>query len=257
MKSTFKKSIIAAAFLFGAVSISNAQVKVGANPTTIGTNSNLEVEAANGNKTIVNKNTGQVTIQDGTQGNGKILTSDAAGNASWRAQKLAEVTSFPQTTGAIIWLPPVGSFVSCSAGTDPIGSPVPSCATDLNMNGTFSISNPMNDVIIDFTGFWVSTTSGTLDMEFAVYIDKTTPGVFEKVSKFVTINPAAVCAAESFNYKTTLQNLPARTYNIKVYAGAYNYGGSSTGAFGIGQASAVGCGSGDLSPQSLVVTVSQ
>jgi len=79
MKSIFKKSIIVAAFLFGAVGISNAQVKVGANPTVIGTNSNLEVEAANGNKTIVNKANGQVTIQDGTQGSGKVLTSDANG----------------------------------------------------------------------------------------------------------------------------------------------------------------------------------
>lgn len=61
-----------------------AQVKIGANPTTIGSTNNLEVEATGGNKTSVNKVTGQVTIQDGTQGANKILTSDASGNASWR-----------------------------------------------------------------------------------------------------------------------------------------------------------------------------
>ena len=64
-------------------SFSKAQVKMGANPGTIGTNSGLEVEATNGNKTIVNKATGQVTIQDGTQGAGKSLTSDANGGSSW------------------------------------------------------------------------------------------------------------------------------------------------------------------------------
>jgi hypothetical protein len=83
MKSIFKNSIIVAALLFGAASVSNAQVKVGANPASIGTTSNLEVEAANGNKTIVDKATGQVTIQDGTQGVNKVLTSDANGASSW------------------------------------------------------------------------------------------------------------------------------------------------------------------------------
>lgn len=87
MKSTFKNSIIAiaAALVLGAASISNAQVKIGANPTTIAPSSNLEVEAGNGNKTIVNKTTGQVTIQDGTQGTGKLLTSGAIGNSSWQS----------------------------------------------------------------------------------------------------------------------------------------------------------------------------
>ena len=85
MKSLFKNAILAAALVFGAASISNAQVKVGANPASIGTTSNLEVEATNGNKTIVNKTTGQVTIQDGTQAVDKVLTSDASGNASWKS----------------------------------------------------------------------------------------------------------------------------------------------------------------------------
>lgn len=84
MKSIFKKSIIAAVLLFGAASASNAQVKVGVNSTNIGANSNLEVEAANGNKTIVDKATGKVTIQDGTQGINRIFSSDANGMASWK-----------------------------------------------------------------------------------------------------------------------------------------------------------------------------
>ncbi|WP_254562284.1 hypothetical protein [Dyadobacter diqingensis] len=46
MKSIFKKSIIAAAFLFGSASISSAQVKIGANPSTINAGSALEVEAS-------------------------------------------------------------------------------------------------------------------------------------------------------------------------------------------------------------------
>lgn len=50
------------ACMFFATSDLFAQVKIGANPTTIGTNNNLEVEAANGNKTVIQKNNGNVGI---------------------------------------------------------------------------------------------------------------------------------------------------------------------------------------------------
>ncbi len=63
--------------------LAHAQVKIGSNPGTIGSSSNLEIEASNGNKTSINKSTGQVTIADGTQGAGRIFTSDANGNGSW------------------------------------------------------------------------------------------------------------------------------------------------------------------------------
>jgi hypothetical protein len=72
MKSILKKSIIVAAFLFGAVGISNAQVKIGTNPTTIEATSNLEVEASTtGRKVKVDKTTGQVTIADVLRAQGK------------------------------------------------------------------------------------------------------------------------------------------------------------------------------------------
>jgi hypothetical protein len=84
MKSIFKTSMIAA-LLFGAAHISNAQVKIGTNPTAIEANSNLEVEASTaGRKVKVDKTSGQVTIADGTQDTGKILTSDVNGGASWQ-----------------------------------------------------------------------------------------------------------------------------------------------------------------------------
>jgi hypothetical protein len=83
MKSILKKSIIIAAFLFGAVGISNAQVKIGSNPTTIGTNSHLEVEGTTAGKFTITKDSSKVIIMDGSQGIGKVLTSDANGKATW------------------------------------------------------------------------------------------------------------------------------------------------------------------------------
>lgn len=77
-------TLFAAALLFGS-SVAFAQVKIGTNPTTIEPNSNLEVEASTpGRKMKVDKTTGQVSIADGTEGAGKVLTSDAAGGTSWQ-----------------------------------------------------------------------------------------------------------------------------------------------------------------------------
>ncbi|MDR6806962.1 hypothetical protein J2Y45_004154 [Dyadobacter sp. BE34] len=77
-------ALFAAALLLGS-STAFAQVKIGTNPTTIEPNSNLEVEASTpGRKMKVDKTTGQVTITDGTQGAGKVFTSDANGGGSWQ-----------------------------------------------------------------------------------------------------------------------------------------------------------------------------
>jgi hypothetical protein len=89
MKFTFRKVILSGALLLVLGNLAFAQVKIGANPAAIGTNSALEIEATNGNKFSIDKNNGQVTIQDGTQGADKVLTSDAEGNASWKG--LSEV----------------------------------------------------------------------------------------------------------------------------------------------------------------------
>lgn len=70
-----------------------AQVKIGANPTVINAANNLEVEASTtGRKTSVDKVTGQVTIKDGTEGMGKVLTSDASGGASWQDSKISIIS---------------------------------------------------------------------------------------------------------------------------------------------------------------------
>ncbi|GLU56217.1 hypothetical protein [Dyadobacter frigoris] len=86
-KQFLKKSCAAAlvAVMVCSSSALFAQVKVGTNPTSINAANNLEVEASTaGRKTSVDKTTGQVTIADGTEGAGKILTSDATGGASWQ-----------------------------------------------------------------------------------------------------------------------------------------------------------------------------
>ena len=84
LHKTLKAGIFAAA-LFCSASVF-AQVKIGANPTTIDPANNLEVESADPAKKVsIDKTTGKVTIADGSQGDAKILTSDAAGVATWQS----------------------------------------------------------------------------------------------------------------------------------------------------------------------------
>ncbi|MGG7664454.1 hypothetical protein [Dyadobacter sp. BHUBP1] len=88
------------------------QVKIGSNPTTIDPNNNLEVESADPAKKIsIHKTTGKLTIADGSQGDKKVLTSDANGVATWQSQsELAiPVTAF---SGAITGLATIPTFTT-------------------------------------------------------------------------------------------------------------------------------------------------
>jgi hypothetical protein len=81
-------ALFAASMLFGSSVF--AQVKIGTNPTTIDPANNLEVEASTaGRKVTIDKNTGKVMIKDGTEGNARVLTSDANGVASWQSSAVA------------------------------------------------------------------------------------------------------------------------------------------------------------------------
>ena len=83
LTKVFASAMFAGMMLFGSSVF--AQVKIGTNPASIDAANNLEVESTAGNKVSVNKTTGKVSITDGSQGAGKILTSDASGVATWQA----------------------------------------------------------------------------------------------------------------------------------------------------------------------------
>lgn len=70
-----------------------AQVKIGANSTTIGANSNLEVEATNGDKIAITKDAGKLIIDGNAQVKtlpdaalaDKVVAADASGNLTLRS----------------------------------------------------------------------------------------------------------------------------------------------------------------------------
>ena len=69
-----------------------AQVKVGANSETIGANSNLEVEATSGSKTVITKDAGKLIVDGNAQiktlpvaaNTDRVVSADASGNLTAR-----------------------------------------------------------------------------------------------------------------------------------------------------------------------------
>ena len=85
ISKTFFSAVLATSMMLSSVSLF-AQMKVGAHPTVIDHTTNFEVESNDGHRFKVKKETGKVEIIDGSQGNDKILTSDANGVATWRSK---------------------------------------------------------------------------------------------------------------------------------------------------------------------------
>jgi len=258
------KQLISQAFLAAALLLSSsalfAQVKIGTNPTTINAANNLEVEGSTaGRKVAIDKVTGKMTIADGSEGAAKVLTSDAAGVATWQAMRTTGITAFEQTTpGISLNFPPI------TAGTCPapeIGLAPPACAVDLNQNGTFSITNAVNDVIIDLAdGAALTGNSTTVYYLISVFLDKTTPGVFEAVgSEFITYSNIG-CGTSPIRSKIALKNLPVRAgYNLKVFYTPWMNTGTAA-RIGLGTETSPGSGCGRASSyltNKLIVSVSQ
>ncbi|REA56506.1 hypothetical protein DSL64_26675 [Dyadobacter luteus] len=122
MQITNLCKITLVAFLFCVTTPLLAQVKIGTNPTTIEAGSNLEVEAAlEGRKFKVNKNSGRVTIVDGTQGVNKVLTSNATGDANWQLVDANIIATLPK-----------GKMGGASTSNLAHGTPVSVAFSDVN-----------------------------------------------------------------------------------------------------------------------------
>ncbi|TDE14428.1 hypothetical protein [Dyadobacter psychrotolerans] len=237
--------MIAAAMVLGS-STAFAQVKIGTNPTTIDATKNLEVEASTaGRKVSVDKTTGQVTIADGTQGNRKILTSDANGGASWQPRKITSTNIFEQGTGVGVFLP-----VSTTGYCNSIN-----CATSLNLTGTFTTTESVNDVVIEVSGSY-SVSNNTQPVTWAYWVSITGPGGYNSVKgPLFATESGTVCSSGLINFKNVLKNLAVGSYNVSVYAGPWK-NPSAASWLGIGAYSNPGvCG--DLTKSSVIISVSE
>lgn len=96
MKANSFTKILSAATVVALLSTSSsvfAQVKIGSNPATIGSSSNLEVEATNGKKVIVDKTTGATTVQSLTTASAtdSIVTANQGTLDQMSISRLAQI----------------------------------------------------------------------------------------------------------------------------------------------------------------------
>jgi len=166
-------ALFATALLLGS-STAFAQVKIGTNPTTIEPNSNLEVEASTpGRKMKVDKTTGQVSIADGTEGVGKVLTSDATGGTSWQYPlsgamvngttgsqvTVTNTATFATYSGATITLPRAGTYMVTAQWTMPTASTTYPIGNQAFINTALS-TNPSTYDPVGVAAEWMVIAGG-------------------------------------------------------------------------------------------------
>jgi len=161
-KQLLVSALFATTFLLSSSALF-AQVKIGTASTTIDPANNLEVQGSTaGRKVAIDKTTGKVTIADGTQGNGKVLTSDALGGASWKA---------PVTDIFVDAINPANQIV------DPTGYVKLTLNTVLsNAGGEFDLTT--SEITVPSAGYYLinggttkMNTTGTLSISLMVDIN--------------------------------------------------------------------------------------
>lgn len=155
-------------FAFTASTTLFAQVKIGTNPTSIDPTNNLEVEASTPDRVIaIDKTTGKVTIKDGTEGDGKILTSDINGTASWKT---------PLSQNTELWI----YAKSTVDQAIPTGYTKILFDTELEDRGN-NFSPGTSQVIVPSSGIYqvnaglkkVTNTSSTFNIGLTIYVNGT------------------------------------------------------------------------------------
>ncbi|WP_025763405.1 hypothetical protein [Dyadobacter tibetensis] len=139
-----------------------AQVKIGANPSTINPANNLEIEASTAGRAVaVDKTTGKVTIKDGSEGNEKVLTSDANGVATWQVNGNA-CSSFEasrSTSQNVVISGGVTTLIADTESYDPNNAYDPSTGQYTIPSDGFYIFNTLASNILS------STTARTTTMD--------------------------------------------------------------------------------------------
>ncbi|MGM9512387.1 hypothetical protein ACS5NO_31935 [Larkinella sp. GY13] len=279
MKTSIKHTLAMIAFLASTL-VAQAQMKVGDNPTTINPGSLIEMESTNKgllmprisltttttwglagtpaagmhvyntNASITSTNTSYPTLAAKI---GEYYWDGTGWVALAPAQRNTVITSFEQSVGGVIDFPTISG--TCNVYTAPSVLP---CATYLNHTGSFGITNNTNDVVIDLaTTYILANNTTTVFFNIVIYVDVTTPGVFQRVGANFITHTGTGCGGSSTLSKAVLKNLPVRSnYTVRVYFAPWvNTGAPAKIAFG--DQIVPGCGDVTYTENKLIVSVSQ
>ena len=248
----FKNCAAVTTFFFLIASTSFAQLKLGNNPTTLGTNNNLEVEGTNSKKVAVKSDTGQlivgssntsvptgganaaviidngttngaIQIKDGTQGLGKVLTSDGNGLATWLS-----------SSSQVIY-----------------GNIVPTSQLDVS-NG-FLYDDNTNNLSIDLPpGIWIVNFYNQIQNTLSVYnysVAAMNVAIYRDDEPFLTQWPLCVSSCNNvssssyFHPRTQcfINNNTAITHRYRLtFNDSFTFGGNSSNNKGVLQGNAIG-----------------
>ncbi|MBA3665135.1 MAG: hypothetical protein H0W61_13120 [Bacteroidetes bacterium] len=182
--------------------INNSAIFLGGN-VGIGTNAPVASSSLHVN--------GGVTITDGTQGLGKVLTSDASGNAQWKPLTILTVAGFNNKNLANVGNAPTPL-------TGPIGS-FNKTAADTKVEIIVQTHINVSDMILNSS------------VVFEVRVNGTSPASGSgRTNYFIDNNNAGTAA--NYTPVTIIGQFPslaAGLYNIEIWVYAINGGGSATG----------------------------
>ena len=184
-------------------SVLYAQVKVGSSPTTIGTNVNLEVEATNGNKTVIKKDIGDVGIGTAAPTNKLHVISPADPLKLEGVQNGAGTPLIIDANGVVkkqtLPAPTLRASVGLSASYDAaLGGTYKPIPFDLvtNNDGNFSTSSHLYTV----------SNAGTYQISGVFDSDVKTPNGVLGLGYIAKINND-LFQLNSFNYTTAQSNI--------------------------------------------------
>jgi hypothetical protein len=199
-----------------------AQVKIGTNPTTIGTNSNLEVEATNNRKVIVDKGTGTLKVENkpSAAATDSVVMRDAAGELHQmslpRLRQTLEDSKLPLRGGSS-FVPSQITFTHPAAGSGSITpntfTPVPTASGPAQV----SITNNSSATKVYFVtasygydGDWNNNVSFVHTL-WALFLDGTDTGV----RQYSEISPAY--ASSVANNGTQVSGVTSANGNLVGY----------------------------------------
>jgi hypothetical protein len=204
--------LVGAAILFATPNV-QAQVKIGSNPTTIDPNNNLEVEGVDPSKKFSVGKSGQVSIADGTQGAGKVFTSDANGGGSWKGTQLIRAQVDYVNNGVATVLGGSGPAPGSAPGNVSITFPE---------NGTYAVNfSFIADAATPLANeaSWIGINLVTGGVPLISHYDNLVPGaeqVFVSAMRYVTITNAPVTL--TVNYLNT----NSVSFTIRGHTSVYN-----------------------------------
>lgn len=244
--TTFLKAFITTIALFACGSKDLlAQVKVGANPGTISTNSVLDVEGTSGTRAVILQNgnmgvgttspgtkleinngstAGAIKIVDGTQGASKVLMSDANGVGTWQTPASIRTTiigTFPSTGQTII---PNGS-------SSPIYSQV---YIDLPQGRWIVSAGLTISYFIANSRLWLHTylSSSTTSIAQSGFTHLGPSGIYTSIAGALTNNTALTTGVLNFLPGSSVINVTAST-GVRIYLMVEN---SATGSWSLNTA---------------------